>query len=47
MNTLPREIINKIMLFISHPVADIFKKELEIAYARLEADGELDNRCDC
>ena len=47
MNTLPREIINKIMLFISHPVADIFKIELEFAYDKMKADGELDKRCDC
>ena len=25
MNTLPKEAINKIMMFLSHPVADITK----------------------
>ena len=29
LNILPEEIINKIMIFNSHPVADLFKKELE------------------
>ena len=31
MNKLPREVIHKIMFFISVPVADIFKLELEAA----------------
>lgn len=28
METLPREIINKMFLFIQHPVAELFKKSL-------------------
>ena len=34
MEKLPKEIITKIFLFISHPVADIFKIALEIAEER-------------
>ena len=40
MNKLPREAINKIMLFISHPVADIFKLELEAAEKQIKLDRE-------
>lgn len=29
LEILPKEIINKIMIFNSHPIADLFKKELE------------------
>ena len=29
MNNLPIEIFNKIMLYNSHPLADLFKKELK------------------
>ena len=47
MDKLPKEIINKIMLFTSHPVADIFRKEAELAYDRMKDDGELDGYCDC
>ena len=32
MEKLPKEAINKIMFFLSHPVADIFKIELEEAH---------------
>ena len=29
MNNLPEDVFNKIMLYNTHPVADLFKKELE------------------
>ena len=29
LENLPKEIINKIMIFNSHPLADLFKKELD------------------
>jgi hypothetical protein len=29
LENLPKEIINRIMIFNSHPLADVFKKELE------------------
>ena len=47
MEKLPKEAINKIFFFISHPVADIFRVELEIAYLRLRVNEELDISCDC
>ena len=47
MEKLPREIINKIFFFISHPVADIFNLELEVALARFARDIEIDEYCDC
>ena len=47
MDNLPREIINKIMFFTSHPVAEIFKKEMEIACIQMEEDRELNINCDC
>ena len=47
MEKLPKEAINKILFFISHPVADIFRVELEIAYLRLRDDIEVDEHCDC
>ena len=47
MDRLPREIINNILFFISHPVADIFKIELEYAAEVMQANSELDIRCDC
>ena len=55
MDKLPREVINKIMLFMSHPVADIFKeayiqyfKEREEEQDEEELDDEeLENYCDC
>ena len=34
---LPQEVFNKIMLYNSHPIADLFKKELELD------DYEVDN----
>ena len=37
MEKLPKEAINKIMFFLSHPVAEIFKIELEIAHKAFEA----------
>ena len=36
MNKLPHEIINTIMLFNSHPVADLFKEEVELSYQKNE-----------
>ena len=42
MEKLPKEAINKIMFFLSHPVAEIFKKELEEAAERCQED-----YCDC
>ena len=44
MDRLPREIINKIFFFTSHPVSDIFKIELEYAAQEMRANGELDRR---
>ena len=48
MDKLPREAINKIMLFLSHPIAEIFK-EAYIQYFKdkEEYDEELENYCDC
>ena len=44
MNKLPNEIINKIMLFNSHPVADLFKEAVktvnEELYENIEGDYE-------
>ena len=37
LEKLPQEVFNKIMLYNSHPVADLFKKELELD------DYEVDN----
>ena len=47
MENLPREIINKIFYFTSHPVAEVFKVELDIAYLRFMEDVEIDEYCDC
>ena len=30
LDKLPQEVFNKIMLYNSHPVSDLFKKELEL-----------------
>ena len=32
---LPEHIINKIMLYVSHPVADLFKKEMKTTLEEL------------
>ena len=47
MEKLPLEVINKIFSFTSHPVAEIFRVELEIAYIRFRDDIEVDEHCDC
>ena len=47
MDNLPREIINKIMLFTSLPVAEIFKNAMGIARIQMEEDMELNIKCDC
>ena len=47
MENLPRDIINKIFYFTSHPVAEVFKVELDIAYLRFMEDVEIDEYCDC
>ena len=41
MDKLPREIINKIMWFVSHPIAEIFKIELEAAEKQIKHDRKL------
>ena len=43
MDILPRIAINKIMFFLSHPVADIFKIELEEAHKRMKEENETRN----
>ena len=40
---IPKEAINKIFFFISHPVADIFKVELEEAHERMKEENETRN----
>ena len=47
MEKLRLESIDKMFFFTSHPVAEIFRVELEIAYARLRVNEELDTSCDC
>ena len=47
MDSLPKEIINKIFFFISHPVADIFKIEFEYAAEVMRTNCELNIRCNC
>ena len=38
---LPEHIINKIMLFVSHPVADEFKKHVSILPGVIEKDPDV------
>ena len=51
MEKFPREVINKIFFFTSHPVADIYKLELKIAEAALKQHRQnyIDSfmYCDC
>ena len=51
MEKFPREVINKIFFFTSHPVADIYKLELKIAEAALKQRRHIDidslQYCDC
>ena len=41
MDCLPIEIVNKIMLYHIHPVAELFKKEFEICGLADDVDDEL------
>ena len=44
MEKLHKEAINKILIFcLSHPVAEIFKKEVEEAHERMKEQNELRN----
>ncbi len=38
METLPREIINKIFSFTQHPVSELFKKEFKILIEDMDDD---------
>ena len=39
MDTLPENIVNKILLFVSHPVADIVRTSSEFHYRFLDLEG--------
>jgi len=46
MNNLPENVINKILLFVSHPCADIIRdhfRQLE----EEDSDWDYDAHCDC
>ena len=40
MNNLPNEIINKILLFNSHPLVDVFKKDFPCFQCNKDTDTE-------
>ena len=40
-NKLPIELLNKMMLYNSHPVADVFKNEMRLRMSRM-CDREID-----
>ena len=39
MDTLPENIVSKILLFVSHPVADIVRTSSEFHYRFLDSEG--------
>ena len=53
MNQLPENIINKILLYVSHPVADVIKDEIEdidsdVSFASYYFTKYYqENMCDC
>ena len=53
MNQLPENIINKILLYVSHPVADVIKDEIkdsdyDVSFASYYfMKYYQDNMCDC
>ena len=48
MTMLPEHIVNKIMLYVSHPIADIYRRQIRGAYEDIKNNScYCEGGCDC